>query len=328
MKVLFFQNPPKNWEEIYKKAKEEENYKGEFEFFIKEKFDEVKDEIEVFIGGFIDRDSILKAKKLKLIQVPYAGVDPIPFDIIKDRNILVSNAHENALTVAEHGFTLLLALSKNLVNHDKDLRKGIWHGWLANEPNFEVYDKTLGIIGLGAIGTEMAKRAKAFGMKVIGTKRDINKGIDKLKDFVDEIYPMEKKEEVIEKSLFIFVSVPLTKETENLIGEKELNLMKDKYLINISRGKVVNEDALYNSLKDGILKGAAIDVWYNYPKPGEKIYPSKYPFHELDNIIMTPHSAGFTLESIQRNWLFTFKNIIKFAKGENIENIVDPEKQY
>ena len=328
MKVLFFQNPPKNWQEILSKAKEEEKFKNDIEFYFKDDMEKVINDVDIFIGGFIDGDSIKRAKKLKLIQVPYAGVDPIPFDVVKERNILISNAHENALTVAEHGFSLLLALSKSLVVHDRDLRKSIWHGWMANEPNFEVYEKTIGIIGLGAIGREMAKRAKAFGMKVIGTKKDIKKDIDKLKDFVDEIYPMENIAEVIKKSLFIFISVPLTKDTENLIGEKELNLMKDKYLINISRGKVVNEEALYNALKNGILKGAGIDVWYNYPKPGEKAYPSKYPFHELDNIIMTPHSAGFTVESVQRNWLFTFRNILKFAKGEKIENIVDAEKQY
>ncbi len=328
MKVLFYQNPPKNWEALFKKAKEEENFNGEIEFIFKENFDDFKDEVEVFIGGFIDKESIIKAKNLKLIQVPYAGVDPIPLDIVKERKIIVSNAHENALTVAEHGFALLLALSKNLVTHDKDLRKGVWHGWMANEPNFEVYGKTLGIIGLGSIGREMAKRAKAFGMKVIGTKKDVNKDRELFKDFVDEIYPMEQLENVIEKSLFIFVSVPLTKETVNLISERELNLMKDKYLINISRGKVINEEALFNALKNEVLKGAAIDVWYIYPKPGEKIFPSKYPFHELDNVIMTPHSAGFTIESVQRNWLFTFKNVIKLAKGEKIESIVDPEKGY
>lgn len=328
MKVLFYQNPPKNWEELYKKAVEEEKFDGLIDFVFKEAFENEKDKIEVFIGGFVDIESIEKAKNLKLIQVPYAGVDTLPFEIIKQKGIIVSNAHENALTVAEHGFALLLTLSKNIVLHDRDLRKGIWHGWMANEPNFEIFGKTLGIIGLGAIGREMAKRAKAFGMNVIGTKKDINKDIELIKDFVDEIYPMDKLDEVIKKSLFIFVSVPLTKETENLISEKELNLMKDKYLINISRGKVVNEEALYNALKNGILKGAAIDVWYIYPKNKEKTYPSKYPFHELDNIVMTPHSAGFTFESVQRNWLFTFKNVIKFAKGEKIESVVDPERQY
>ncbi|HRU73848.1 MAG TPA: 2-hydroxyacid dehydrogenase [Caldisericia bacterium] len=328
MKVLFFQNPPKNWEELLNKAKEEENFKGEIDFYFNNEMDKVINDVEVIIGGVSDGDIIKKAKNLKLIQSPYAGVDPIPFDVIREKGILVSNAHENALSVAEHGFALMLALSKSLIVHDRELRKSVWHGWLANEPNFEIYGKTLGIIGLGSIGREMAKRAKAFGMKVVGTKKDINKDIDKLKDYVDEIYPMEKIDEVIKKSLFIFLSVPLTKETENLISEKELSLMKDKYLINISRGRVVNEEALYNALKNGILKGAAIDVWYVYPKSGEKSYPSKYPFHELDNIIMTPHSGGFTVESLQRNWLFTFKNIIKFAKGEKIENIVNPEKQY
>lgn len=328
MKVLFYQNPPKNWMNLLEKVKRDLKFDGVVEFVNKDEFEKYKDEIEIFIGGFIDKESIIKAKKLKFIQVPYAGVDTLPFDVIKERKILISNAHENALTVAEHGFALMLSLAKSIVFHDRDLRKAIWHGWMANEPNFEIFDKTLGIIGLGAIGSEMAKRAKAFGMKVIGTKKNISKDVDKIKDFVDEIYPMEKLNVVLEKSLFIFLSLPLTKETENLIGERELNLMKDKYLINISRGRVVNEEALYNALKNKILKGAAIDVWYIYPKPNEKVYPSKFPFHELENVIMTPHSAGFTIESVQRNWLFTFKNVLKFIKGENIENLVDPEKQY
>lgn len=328
MNVLFFQNPPKNWNELFLKAKEEEKFEGVINFYFKSDIEKVIENVDVFIGGFIDSESIKRANKLKLIQVPYAGVDSLPFDIIKEKNIIVSNAHENALTVAEHGFALLLALSKSLITHDRDLRKGVWHGWLANEPNFEVYGKTLGIIGLGSIGREMAKRAKAFGMKVIGIKRDLNKDIDKLKDIVDEVYPEDKLKEVIEKSLFIFVSLPLTKETENLISYEELSLMKDKYLINISRGKIINEEALYNALKNGILKGAAIDTWYIYPKEGEKSHPSKFPFHELDNVIMTPHSGGFTFESVERNWLFTLKNIIKFTKGEKIENIVSLEKQY
>lgn len=325
--VLSLTSPPRDWERLLNEIKKEENF-FDIKLFPPEKKEEVIEKVDVIIGGFIDRNLIERAKKLKFIQVPYAGVDAIDFEAVNRRNIVVANAHENAITVAEHGFTLLLSLVKKIVPWDRDLRQGIWHGWMNKEPLSEVYGKNISIIGLGSIGFEMAKRAKCFGMRVLAVKRNPEKNADKVKEFVDGIFSRDKIRKVIEESHFIFISVPLTDETKGLIGEEEFSLMKDKYFINVSRGEVVDEEALYKALKDGILKGAAIDTWYIYPEKGNFSFPSRYPIHIFDNIVMSPHTAGFTYESIERNWRFSFKNVIRFLKNEEIKNRIDSSLKY
>ncbi|GAG72599.1 unnamed protein product, partial [marine sediment metagenome] len=141
----------------------------------------------------------------------------------------------------------------------------------------------------------------------------------------------EKKdlEKVIKESDFIVVAVPLTEETEGLIGEKELKLMKGKYLINISRGIVINEEALFKSLKEKQLAGAAIDTWYQYPTLEQReALPSKFDFHKLDNIVMSPHTAGYTDKALEENVKSVFDNIVKIYYGEEPENRIDPKLEY
>ncbi|MBA7550591.1 Glyoxylate/hydroxypyruvate reductase B [subsurface metagenome] len=134
---------------------------------------------------------------------------------------------------------------------------------------------------------------------------------------------------MIKESDFIVVAVPLTRETKGLIGGEELNLMKEKYLINISRGIVINEEALFESLKEGNLAGAAIDTWYQYPTSRQKeILPSKYDFHKLDNVVMSSHAAGYTDRALEENIKSVFNNIVKIYYGEEPENQVDPELEY
>jgi phosphoglycerate dehydrogenase-like enzyme len=168
----------------------------------------------------------------------------------------------------------------------------------------------------------MALKAKCFGMRVIGTKAHPETGKEMLAEVTDEIHPMDELDTVIGQSDFLFVSVPLTKSTKGLIGKRELQMMKGKYLINVSRGEVVDEESLYLALKSGLLKGAGIDAWYVYPREGTFAFPSRYPFHELSNVIMTPHSAGYTFESQLRNWEFAFRNIAKFFRDGSAQNIL------
>ena len=301
--------PPPGWQTLLSQVFEEEGYSYGFD---------IKDDT----AARFRKDQIEKAVKLKFLQVPFAGTDKIDLGILGQRGVAVANAHENALSVAEHGMLLLLSLTKNLVNQDRDLRKGVWHGWVAGEPNPEACGKTLGIIGLGRIGCEMARKAKCFGMRVIGTKTHPEKGSEELMKVVDEIRPADELNSVIGNSEFLFVSVPLERSTMGLIGKRELQMMKGKYLINVSRGEVVDEEALYLALKDGLLKGAGIDAWYVYPKENIFALPSRYPFHELPNVIMTPHTAGYTVESQLRNWVFSFRNIVKFFRDGSAQNML------
>ena len=320
--VIAFIPPPKGWQRHLKRIQKEEAYSYDFEYH-PEITEPALKKADAVLTAMFKRDFLECSKKLKFVQIPFSGTDRIAVRALKKKGIVVANSHENALTVAEHGMLLLLSLTKRAVLQDRDLRKGIWQGFVARDPNTEVYGKTLGIIGLGSIGQEMARRAKSFGMRVIGTKRDPNKGREKLAEIVDEIYSPSDLDTVIKESAFVFLSLPLSKRTEGLIGERELKLMKGKYLINISRGKVVEEEALYHALKNKVLTGAAIDTWYVYPQTGTTFaFPSRYPFHQLDNVIMSPHSAGYTVEGQIRHWMFSFRNIAKFFKDGSAENIV------
>jgi phosphoglycerate dehydrogenase-like enzyme len=154
----------------------------------------------------------------------------------------------------------------------------------------------LGIIGLGSIGWEIAKIGHTLGMKVFALKRKIEEKDLEKKNILEFLGEKKDLEKVIKESYFIVITVPLTRETKGLIGEKELKLMKEKYLINISRGTVIDEEALFKSLKEQYLAGVAIDTWYQYPTLEQReVLPSKYNFHELDNMVMSPHTAGLII---------------------------------
>jgi len=335
MKILVLSRmvKPQVWEkefnELNKKAKlnlefiiPEAEGKGVIKKYLKE--------VEVTIGGTFTKEDLEQAKKLKLIQIPFAGVDKLDFDLYRDyQDIYICNIHTNRAAVAEHAFSLILALAKNIVTNDRDLRMGKWHGFSTKEPTIQLQGKSLGIVGLGSIGWEIAKIGHTLGMKVFALKRKIEEKDLEKKNVLEFLGEKKDLEKVIKESDFIVVAVPLTQETKGLIGEKELKLMKGKYLINISRGAVIDEEALFKSLKEGNLAGAAIDTWYQYPTSEQrKVFPSKYDFHKLDNIVMSPHTAGYTDRALEENIKSVFDNIVKIYFGEKPENQIDPELEY
>ena len=335
MKILILSKmvKPQVWEktfnELNKKAK------LNLEFIIpktneRETIKKYLKEVEVAIGGTFSKEDLEQTKKLKLIQIPFAGVDKLDFDLYKDRqDIYICNIHANRNAVAEHAFALILTLAKNIVTNDRDLRLGRWHGFSTKEPTIQLQGKSLGIIGLGSIGWEIAKIGHTLGMKVFALKRKIEEKDLEKKNILEFLGEKKDLEKVIKESNFIVVTVPLTRETKRLIGEKELKLMKEKYLINISRGTVIDEEALFESLKEQHLAGAAIDTWYQYPSSKQReVLPSKYDFHKLDNVVMSPHTAGYTDRALEENIKSVFNNIVKIYYGEEPENRIDPELEY
>jgi len=288
------------------------------------------------VGGGIGNISgkvVENAKTLKLIQATGAGVDYLPFDSIAKRPALcvANTSGSNAVTVAEHAFALIFALCKHIVYQHNLLKDGTWHRLVS----LELSDKTLGIIGLGSIGIEVAKRAKAFGMRVIAVKRHPNKtDVDTMK-VADLIVGRNKLIETLRESDFVVVCVASTPETYGLIGETELRSMKKSaYLINVSRGTVVNEEALYMALKERWIAGAGIDTWYNYPPnpEHEKVFacfpPSKTGIHLLDDVVMTPHVGGLSKEFVERSIKLIANNIERIAKGEEVINKVNIALRY
>ena len=335
MKILALSKmvKPQLWEKAFNELNKKE--KLDLEFIIpetdeRENIKKYLKEVEVVIGGTFSKEDIEQAKKLKLIQIPFAGVDKLDFSLYKNYpDIFICNIHANKNAVAEHAFALILALAKNIVINDRDLRLGRWHGFSTKEPTVQLQGKSLGIVGLGSIGWEIAKIGHALGMKVFALKRKIEEKDLKKKNILEFLGEKKDLEKVIKESDFIVVAVPLTKETSGLIGEKELKLMKGKYLINISRGTVISEEALFKSLKEHHLSGAAIDTWYQYPTSKQKeISPSKYDFHKLDNVVMSPHTAGYTDKALEENIKSVFDNIVKIYYREEPENRIDPELEY
>lgn len=290
-------------------------------------------ETDIIFGSKITKDIIINAKKLKLIQLFGAGVKKEFLELFRElknfKNIKVANTHGNKEAVAEHAIALLLALTKNLVRYDKVFREGKW-ALPNNEYNTFLAGKTAGIIGLGNVGREIAKRLKAFNIRIIAIKRTKD---DTLREKLGIAFLGDAKDldYILKNSDFVFISVPRTYETKKLITREKLELLKpNAFLINISRGDVIDEEALYKILKEHRIKGAGLDVWYEYPKdPLTEIkYPSKYPFHELENVVMTPHVAWKTPESERLQLLQVAENIKRISNGEEPINLVNIELGY
>ncbi len=286
-------------------------------------------EIKVIIGYRLTRELLQSLPNLALVHIPFAGVDILDLSMIKERGIPLSNSHTNAKAVAEFAVTLLFSLVKQIPKFDKDLRKGIWGGrWKKNILD-DLYGSTVTILGFGSIGKEIAYMLKPFGIKVFAIKRSLRGDEEKYKDVVYEFGTKEDLIKFLGESDSLIISVPLTKDTEGMVNYHVLDALGNGYLVNISRGGVVNEEDVFNYLKDKRLKGAALDVWWKYPKKGETVsYPSRFPFWELDNVIMTPHTAGVTHSFLEK----TKEEIISILKDMTYnrlpKNLVDLSKEY
>lgn len=275
---------------------------------------------DAFVGAeFKAAWTVHNPRSLRLVQSSGAGTDGIAREALPPA-CAVCNVYGHERAVAEHTFMLMLALQRRLFAQDAGLRKGNW-GW-ANRLLPELRGRRLLILGLGRIGRELTRWAQFFEMPVSAVtrtpspKRSALLGIDVAAGFAD-------LPKLLPEADFVAVAVPATPETENLIGDKEFGVMKrTAFLINVGRGPVVNEAALYNALKARIIAGAGIDVWYTYPGAGEDRLPSQYPVQELDNIIMTPHNGGSSPETMRYRWAAIAENLRRLEAGEPLLNIV------
>ncbi len=282
-------------------------------------------EIEIIIAGSgldIIRSDLPKMQNLKFVQILAAGADHVPFKLLPESVIVASNAGANAIPVAEHAMGLLHAIIKNICYHDYLMRKGKWdrrkYGRL-------IYGKNACIIGFGFIGCELAKRLSAYGVKVYGFNRSGKSKCGEIS--IDGIYKISKIYDFVEKCDFIFVSLPLNKDTRGFINLYLLQKMKkDAILINVGRGPVINIEDLYKFLKEHPEFKVGLDVWWDYPDtPYKENFYQKLPFHELENVVMTPHIAGFAREIRIQVFTSALENVIRFIEGKEIRNIVNRE---
>jgi len=280
----------------------------------------IRDVDAIMLGDFqLSKSIIEKAERLKIISRIGVGYNNVDVTAATRRKIIVTNV-PGALSdsVAEHTILLMLAVARRLVVADKSVREGRWTDYFQHAPSIELNGKTLGLIGFGAIGKAVSQRAKAFNMKVMvyDPYVDDNKAAQLGCQRVE-------LDRLVKESDVVSVHTPLTTETERLIGERELNLMKKSaILINTARGTVVDESSLIGALKKRTIAGAGLDVLVSEPPQLDN------PLFELDNVILTPHSAGFTLEVMRRLWFACSDAVLRVLSGELPQppaNIVNPE---
>ncbi|TFG11654.1 hypothetical protein EU537_11755 [Candidatus Thorarchaeota archaeon] len=282
-------------------------------------------------SGRVPSEYIRRAKNLRMIQAFGAGVDKIDHDAVLERgDLIVCNNHVNADEVSEYAVMLLLAVAKHIIPSHEKLRKGDWSlGWGSDRPNIEIRKKRLLIIGLGNVGSAIAKRLQRFGVEITAVTRT---GESDNEHLVDKLVSVERIEEVVLAADFVILSLPLTDESEGLVDEEFLSWMKPtSILVNVSRGPIIKESALYHALQDNRIAGAAIDVWWEYPKEwgGTDKFPSEeYAFHEMENVVLSPHRAGYSEHIHEEQLRFVGENILRFIRGEEPENQVDPEQGY
>ncbi len=283
---------------------------------------------DIIYGGKLSEEELKIAINLKMHQTFATGVDRHNLKYYKDHNIILCNNHYHANIIAEYGFSMMLALSKELLFHDHNLRKGIWNHTIHR--SFSLYGKTVVFVGYGKIAKSFKAYCAPFNMHFVAIKKN-----KKYEEQDVEIYSSEEKLDALKKGDIIFNSLPLTEETRNFIAKKEFEVMKSTAIvINVGRGPTINEEALYNALKKNKIKGAAIDVWYNYPKKrGENqepvpCFPSKFPFQDLTNVIMTEHRAWQTDREWMEIELQLLDNVNRFIRKEKLQNIVDLDKGY
>jgi len=275
-------------------------------------------EVEVIMGHF--KPAVCAAApNVKWIQSFSAGMDKFLFpEIIERDEVAISNvAGLYAPQGGEHAWALLLALTRGI---DESIRRNAERKW-AGGATVELTGMTLGVIGMGGFGIEMVKRAAGYDMEIIAVdpvRRDPPPGVSELKDnTVENIHDLLRRADVV------MMACPRTKETYHLIGREELALMKESaYLINVTRGGIIGEDALSDALRAGQIAGAGIDVTEVEPLAPES------PLWDAPNIILTPHRAGASQHRPRKVFEFFLAQLERYLKGEPVLNIVDKRKGY
>lgn len=266
----------------------------------------------------IAESELMSDSKLRWLQTWSAGVNNLPLAELESKGIQVTSANGvHSYPISETIFALMLALTRKIHTYVKNQQTKTWHH---SGLKLELHGKTVGIIGVGAIGKETAKIAKAFGMKVIGIRHS-----GAQEEFVDEMYITEKLNAILPQCDYVVVTLPLTKETHYLFGAEQFNLMKpSSFFINIGRGEIAVENELIEALREGKIAGAGLDVFEKEPLPEDN------PLWELENVIITPHTAGSTEHYNQRVIEDIFiPNLKNYISGETPSiNLVDYQKGY
>ncbi len=246
------------------------------------------EDADVLIRGKMDKEEAHDG--LKAVIIPFTGHNGMPVKTLRQKGVALFNTQAHSHFVSEKALTLTLALLGNVPSYHNNLKGGHWSG--RNLPTrtrwVSLWNKHVGIYGYGKIGRHLKTLLDAFNVTV--------HVLDRGKD-----YPGC----VVEKDLYALtgntdltiIAAPLTKDTQHAFSGPILDQLKGKYLVNVGRGRIIDEAALYERLENGLIEGFASDVWFQYPKDDETLAPSRYPIHTLENVVLSPHTGGFTTEA-------------------------------
>ena len=259
-----------------------------------------------------------KARRLLLVQATSAGADRIDRAALPAGCVLC-NAYEHEDAIAEWVLMSVLALTRHLFVYDRGLRVGDWNRELPLEQ--ELRGRTLGTVGFGHIGRRVVELGQAFGMDAVAVTRSPTperaKGLRWLG-------PLGDLDRLLAEADVAVICLPGVAETTGMIGARELELLGPKgYLANVARGAIVQERPLYEALRDRRIAGAALDVWWKYPDSRHATaQPAAYPFHELDNVVMTPHVSGRSEGTRTGRADFVVEQLVRLAEGRPLENVL------
>ncbi len=275
---------------------------------------------DVIIGNQFDASSP-RPERLRLFQVPATGYDGIDFSAIPP-GAVVCNCFGHETPIAEYVMAALLQRAVPLADADERLRQGEWKYWGGSpaRAHAEFAGSTLGLLGFGHIGKAVARRAKAFDVRI----HVANRSPVAVSDLVDQYFSLSDLPTFYAGVDAVIVSVPLAPDTRGLVGTAAFAAMQPHaVLINVARGPVVDESALYHALKEKRIGGAVIDTWYQYPTALQStVAPAALPFADLPNIVMTPHMSGWTHGTIARRQAVMAENVRRRMRGEACENVL------
>jgi len=281
-------------------------------------------DVDVLVTLVFTSEMGAAARRLRLIQVPGAGVDRIDRAAMPPGASL-AKVHGHETGIAEYVLGAMIALSRDFDRVHTGLRAGRWDSqWAPGVPPPPVWPelagRTLGILGYGGIGQAVARRARAFEMRVCAIRRDVGRSAE---DDLAFLGGLQSLPDVLRRADYLAITLPLTPETQGLIGPAQLALMKPTaILVNVARAQIVDEDALYAALAERRIAAAALDVWYRYPSAPGPLLAAGRPFHELPNVLMTPHVSGWTDGMLEARASLIAENIRRTARGEHPENMV------
>lgn len=267
------------------------------------------------IAGEISADALARAQQLKWVQSWRAGTNEILYpEMIASPVVVTSCAGNGGIPLAEHAVMLMMMLGRDAPRWLRNQAERRWERWIHPELN----GLTCGIIGLGHSGQDLALKLKAFHMRVVGIRRTPQPTPN-----VDEVFPRERLHELLAQSDFVVVTAPLTPDTEGMLGEPELRLMKPSaYYVCFSRGGIADDAALLRALHEGWIAGAGLDAHSEEPLPPDS------PFWTAPNTIVTPHNAATTPGTIQRGVDIFADNLRRYLSGQLLHNIVDKQAGY